>query len=170
LPLSRHKPTSTFKKVVVVHLDRKTQPGYLDPAQLGRAESVELLTLDGAHQSIPFPEVKSVHFVREFDQPVAPARKSFLSRPRQEGLWVRLRFVDGDQIEGLVPNNLLGLLEHGIQITPPDSNGNNLRLFIPRTALTEFVVLGVVGAARRARPAPTRVPASQGDLFNPPSE
>lgn len=165
MPLKRHKLNSTFKRVVVVYLDRKTEPGYLDPTRLGRTDAVDLLTLNGSHRSIPFSEVKSIHFVREFDQPFAPARKSFLSRPRQEGLWVRLRFVDGDQMEGLVPNNLLGLLEYGIQITPPDSNGNNLRLFIPRTALTEFVVLGVVGASRRARRAAAPAAISQGDLF-----
>jgi hypothetical protein len=170
LALSRHKPTSTFKKVVVVRLDRNTEPGYLDPAQLGRTQAADLLTQAGEHHSIPFSEIKSIHFVRDFDQPTAPARKSFLSRPRQAGLWVRLRFVDGDQIEGLVPNDLLGLLEHGIQITPPDSNGNNLRLFIPRSALTEFLVLGVVGAARRARPAAAPASVSQGDLFKTPSE
>lgn len=169
MPLHRHKPTSTFKKVVVVWLDRKSEPGYLDPAQLGHGEAVDLLSLTGEHRAIPLAEIKSIHFVREFDHPFAPARKAFLSRPRQAGLWVRLRFVDGDQIEGLVPNDLLVLLEYGIQITPPDSNGNSLHIFIPRTALTEFVVLGVVGASRRARPSPA-APVSQGDLFGPSSE
>ncbi len=151
----------------MVCLDHKTEPGYLDPAGLGRTEAVDLLSLDGEHRPIPFSGVKSVHFVREFDQPFVPARKYFLSRPRQEGLWVQLRFVDGDQMEGLVPNNLLGLLENGIQITPPESNGNNLRLFIPRTALTDFVVLGVVGAAQRARHAAGLASTTQGDLFGP---
>jgi hypothetical protein len=162
----RHAPTSTFKKVVVVHLDRKAQPGYLDPAQLGRSDAAELLTIDGERLAIPLTEVKSIHFVRDFDQPFEPTRRTFLSRPRQEGLWLRLRFTDGDQIEGLVPNDLLGLLDHGIQITPPDSAGNTVRLFIPRAALAELRVLGVVGAARRARPAAVPAP-SQGDLFVP---
>ncbi len=149
----------------MVRLDHKTELGYIDPARLVHANAADMLTLEGEHHELPFSEIKSIHFVREFDQPFAPARKSFLSRPRQDGLWVRLRFVDGDQIEGLVPNDLLGLLGNGIQITPPDSNGNSLRLFIPRAALTEMVVLGVVGAARRTRPAAARTPASQGDLF-----
>jgi Family of unknown function (DUF6982) len=150
--------------VVVVRLDRKAQSGYLDPAQLGHSDSAELLTVDGERHAIPLTEIKSIHFVREFDEPYEPARKTFLSRPRQEGLWLRLRFTDGDQIEGLVPNDLLGLLDRGIQITPPDSAGNTLRLFIPRAALAELRVLGVVGAARRSRPAAVPAP-SQGDLF-----
>jgi hypothetical protein len=160
---TRHNPNSTFKKVVVVRLDRKALRGYLDPAQLGHADSAELLTIEGERHAIPLIEIKGIHFVREFGEPIEPARKTFLSRPRQEGLWLRLRFTDGDQIEGLVPNDLLSLLDRGIQITPPDSAGNTLRLFIPRAALAELRVLGVMGAARR-RPAgaPT---ASQGDLF-----
>lgn len=161
---TRHTLNSTFKKVVVVRLDRKASSGYLDPAQLGHADAADLLTVDGERHAIPLTDIKSIHFVREFDQPFEPERKTFLSRPRQEGLWLRLRFTDGDQIEGLVPNDLLGLLDRGIQITPPDSAGNTLRLFIPRTALAELRVLGVVGAARRARPAAALAP-SQGDLF-----
>ncbi|MDE3138097.1 MAG: hypothetical protein KGL59_16055 [Acidobacteriota bacterium] len=161
---TRHTPNSTFKKVIVVRLDHKARSGYLDPAQLGHADSAELLTVDGERLAIPLTEIKSIHFVREFDQPIEPSRKTFLSRPRQEGLWLRLRFTDGDQIEGLVPNDLLGLLDRGIQITPPDSVGNTLRLFIPRAALAELRVLGVVGASRRGRPAVVPA-ASQGDLF-----
>jgi hypothetical protein len=42
-----------------------------------------------------------------------------------------------------------------VQLTPPDLHGNTLRLFVPRSALLEMKVLGVVGVARRAsrRPA-----------------
>lgn len=148
----------------MVRLDGKSHLGYLDPAHLGQSELIDLLTLEGGRQSVPLGEVKCVYFVREFDEPFEPIRKSFLSRPRQEGLWVRLHFVDGVQMEGLAPNDLLRMLERGIQITPPDSHGNSVRLYIPRSALVEFRVLGVVGASRRARTAAGReVP--QGKLF-----
>jgi hypothetical protein len=167
--VKRQASSSTFKKVVVVHLDRQTASGYLDPAQLGHGDAIDLLTLSGEHQSVPLKQVKSVNFVRKFEGPSEPARKAFLSRPRQEGLWVRLRFVDGDQLEGLVPNDLLTLLERGFQMTPPDLNGNSVRVFIPRAAVAEFRVLGVVGAARRARQAPAAT-GPQRELFEPPSE
>ncbi len=150
----------------MVRLDHDAETGYLDPVQLGHGQAVDLLTLEGEHHSIPLSLLKTIHFVRDFDEPFEPARRSFLSRPRQAGLWVHLRFIDGDQIEGLVPNDLLGLLERGIQITPPDKNGNNLRLFIPRNALAEFRVLGVVGATRLPAASPAREPATQGDLFD----
>jgi len=123
--------------------------GYLNPAKLGDAEAVDLLTAEGEHRSIALKDVRSIYFVREFTDNFEPERKAFLSRPKLEGLWVRLKFRDNDCIEGVVPNDLLSLLDRGVQITPPDLHGVTLRIFIPRTALSEMTVLGVVGVARR---------------------
>jgi hypothetical protein len=147
--VTSRSPASTHKKVVVLLLDRKFCKGYLNPATLGRSESIDLLTLDGEQASIPLQDVKSVCFVREFKDPFELERKAFLSRPKLDGLWVRLRFQDDDAIEGIVTNNLLDLLDSGVQLMPPDLHGNVLRMFIPRTALAELKVLGVVGVARR---------------------
>jgi hypothetical protein len=122
----------------------------LNPANLGRTEKLDLLTPDGEHQEIALEDVKSVHFVREFTERFEPERKAFFSRPKLDGLWVRLRFRDNDSIEGIIANDLLDLMEHGVQITPPDLHGNSLRIFVPSTALAEMKVLGVVGVARRA--------------------
>jgi len=123
--------------------------GYLNPAKMGEAEAIDLLTPEGEHRSLAVKDVRSIYFVREFTDNFEPERKVFLSRPKLEGLWVRLKFRDNDCIEGVVPNDLLSLLDRGVQITPPDLHGPTLRIFIPRTALTEMTVLGVVGIARR---------------------
>jgi hypothetical protein len=162
-------PASTHKKVVVLLLDRRSWKGYLNPITLGRSESIDLLTLDGEHESLPLREVKSVYFVREFKEPFEPERKRFLSRPKVDGLWVRLRFLDEDAMEGIVANNLLDLLDSGVQLMPPDVHGNVLHMFIPRSALAELKVLGVVGVARRraraTRPVDVIVEA-QSKLFS----
>jgi hypothetical protein len=141
--------TSTRKKVVVLFLDRSVLRGYLNPAKLGELDTVELLTSEGEHRSIAVKDIRSIYFVRDFVEPFEPERKVFLSRPKLDGLWVRLKFLDNDSLEGVVPNDLLSLLDHGVQITPPDLHGVTLRIFIPRTALLEMTVLGVVGIARR---------------------
>jgi hypothetical protein len=159
-------PASTHKKVVVLLFDRTPVKGYVDPSTLGREQSVDLLTPDGEHRSIPLPTVKCVYFVREFQTSFQVERKIFLSRPKLDGLWVRLRFRDEDVMEGLVGNDLLDLLDTGVQITPPDLHGNNLRIFVPRAALEEMKVLGVVGAARRTPQEPRSAPASQSKLFS----
>jgi hypothetical protein len=159
-------PASTRKKVVVLLLDRGHRKGYLNPATLARAETIDLLTPDGEQVSVPMPTVKSVYFVREFAETFQPERKVFLSRPKLDGLWVRLRFRDEDVMEGIVANDLLDLLDNAVQLTPPDLHGNTLRLFIPRSALAEMKVLGVVGAARRTPRAAGAAASSQSKLFN----
>jgi hypothetical protein len=152
-------PASTHKKVVVLLLDKSNVRGYLNPGKLGDAETVDLLTPDGAHRNIAVNDIRSIYFVREFTDDFEPERKAFLSRPKLEGLWVRLRFRDNDDyIEGVVPNDLLSLLDRGVQITPPDLHGTTLRIFIPRSALSEMTVLGVVGIARRKPAAPEQQP------------
>jgi hypothetical protein len=159
-------PASTRKKVVVLLLDRSHLKGYLNPATLARAEAIDLLTPDGEYLSVAMPIVKSVYFVREFPDVFQPERKVFLSRPKLDGLWVRLRFRDEDVMEGIVANDLLDLLDNAVQLTPPDLHGNTLRLFIPRSALAEMKVLGVVGAARRTPRAAGAAASSQSKLFN----
>ncbi|HXX43293.1 MAG TPA: hypothetical protein VEJ38_01095 [Candidatus Acidoferrales bacterium] len=167
--MKSRSPASTHKKVVVLLLDRKVSKGYLNPSGLGRSESIDLLTLDGEHEAIARDNVKAVYFVREFKDSFEPERKSFLSRPKLDGLWVRLRFRDDDAMEGIVANNLLDLLDTGVQLTPPDLHGNVIHMFVPRSALAELKVLGVVGAARRS-PRTTReiaaVLGAQSKLFS----
>jgi hypothetical protein len=163
--LKNRAPASTHKKVVIVLADKKPIRGYLNPTRLGQALSIDLLSPDGEHQEIPLAKVRSIYFVREFSDDFEPERKAFLNRPKLDGLWVRLRYSDGETIEGVVPNDLLTMLDNGIQITPPDLNSTTDRIFIPRSALTELTVLGVVGIARR-KPAAAAAAAIQPRLFN----
>ena len=139
--------------------------GYLNPSRLGQFDPLDLLTPNGEHEAIPLAKIRSIYFVREFDEDFEPERKAFLSRPKLDGLWVKLRYTDGDTIEGVIPNDLLNLVDNGVQITPPDLNSNTDRIFVPRTALTELTVLGVVGIARR-KPAAAAIAAAQPRLFN----
>lgn len=152
---------STHKKVIVELLDKKLVRGYLNPVKLGEgAEGLDLLTQNGAHEDVPLAKVRAVYFVRDLEEDVELERKSFLSRPKLDGLWVKLRFADGDSLEGVIPNDLLGLLDNGVQITPPDFNSNADRIYVPRLALKELTVLGVVGIARRR-------PAAAGEVAQP---
>jgi hypothetical protein len=149
--------------VIVVLADRKTLRGYLNPARLGQMDPVDLLTPDGEHLPLPLAKIRSVYFVREFSDDFEPERKAFLSRPKLDGLWVKLRYNDSETLEGVVPNDLLSLLDNGVQITPPDLNSSTDRIFVPRAALAELTVLGVVGIARRK---PTAAATTQPRLFN----
>ena len=107
-----------------------------------------MLSAQGNIVTIPFAEVKTVSFVRDFqaENPAEPGRRVFLTRPKMDGLWVRLAFRDGDLMEGVLPNNLLQLEHYGFTVIPPDSYGNRQRVFVPRAALRSVEVLGVVGS------------------------
>ena len=137
--------------------------GYLNPARLPQAHMVDVLTPDGTHEELPLEKVRAIYFVRDLEEDIEMERKSFLSRPKLDGLWVRLRFRDGGSLEGVIPNDLLGFQDNGLQMTPPDFNSNTDRIFVPRAALTELTVLGVVGIARRK---PATAGALQPRLFN----
>jgi len=163
--LKTKTPASTHKKVVLVFADKKSQRGYLNPARLGQLDPIDVLTPDGEHLEVPLAKIRSIYFVRDFSDDFEPERKAFLSRPKLDGLWVRLRFTDGETLEGVIPNDLLSLLENGLQITPPDLNSSTDRIFVPRSALSELTVLGVVGIARR-KPAAAAAAAAQPRLFN----
>lgn len=155
--------TSTSKKVTVRRFQREALSGFVNPQTYLQPEGVEVLTTNGAVSLVPYQELKAVCFVREFlpDNPSAE-RKAFATRPRKEGLWVRLLFRDGDTMETVMANNLLQVEGPGLTITPPDPYSNNQRMFIPRTALTDVKVLGVVGSPLRRREE--KPPAKPGQL------
>ena len=142
---------STHKKVVVRKMDRDTLNGYVSPSNYVHEGKLELLNTAGNVVAIELSDIKGVYFVREFGDSEAFSRKTFTSRPRTEGLWVRLRFKDNEVLEGMMPNDLSLATAEGFLINPPDLRSNTQRIFVPRTALESLTVLGVIGAGRRQR-------------------
>jgi hypothetical protein len=142
---------STHKKVIVRKIGRDSISGYVSPAKFVTEGKLELLNPSGKVILIDLAEVKSVDFVRDFSDAPSLGRKTFTSRPRTEGLWVRLRFTDNDVMEGLMANELTQIIPEGFLITPPDTRGNTQKLFIPKSALVELNVLAVIGRPEARR-------------------
>jgi hypothetical protein len=142
---------STHKKVVVRKLDRDSINGYVAPANFVHEGKLELLNTAGNVVAIDLRDIKVVFFVREFGETESLTRKTFTSRPRSEGLWVRLRFKDSEILEGLMPADLTQTTPEGFLVNPPDQRSNTQRIFVPRTALESLTVLAVIGASRRKR-------------------
>jgi len=132
-------------------MDRDTINGYVSPSNFIHAGKLELLNTAGNVVAIDLKDIKGVYFVREFGDSESLTRKTFTSRPRTEGLWVRLRFKDNEVLEGMMPNDLSQTTPEGFLINPPDLRSNTQRIFVPRTALESLTVLAVIGAARRRR-------------------
>jgi hypothetical protein len=145
---------STHKKVVVRKHDRDSISGFVSPANFVVDGKLELLNTSGNVVAIDLRDIKAVYFVREFSDSDLMLRKTFTTRPRTEGLWVRLKFKDSEIIEGILPNDLTQNPPEGFLLNPPDLRSNTQRVFVPSSALASLTVLAVVGAARRRRTGP----------------
>jgi hypothetical protein len=169
--------SSSRKKVVVRRFSPGPLWGYLPQTGLviaGTTPMLDLLDLTGRAQPILLSDVKYVSYVRDFnigDQtlPERLVRKTFLARPRTEGLWLRLQMRDGDHIEGLAPLDLTladGWTEDfGVHLVPPDIRANTQRLFVPRSAIDALEVVAVVTTPSRKKP-PAAAADPQPDLFS----
>jgi len=161
---------SSRKKVIFRYLDNSHRAGYLPASGFlyrGPQPALELLDLAGRILPIDFAAIKLISYVRDFnlDDPINPerlTRTAFLSRPRAEGLWLRIIFAAGDQLEGLAPLDtaLLDALvdDAGLFLTPPDDRTNTHRVFVPRAAIASLQVLAVI-----TTPTRTVKPAKQKD-------
>jgi hypothetical protein len=155
--------STSRKKVIVRRFSGDTLPGYLPHAAFVHNNSLDLLDLSGRNIPLPLNDIKTVSYVRDFNlsdtvNPERLTRRTFLARPRTEGLWLRLTFRSGDLMEGLAPTDhaLLDALidDAGLFLTPPDTRSNTQRLYVPRAALTELQLLAVITTPSRRQPLP----------------
>lgn len=171
--------SNTRKKVIVRRFSGDALPGYLPLAGFVRNSAVDLLDLSGRILALPLSDIKTICYVRDFNladaqNPERLTRRTFLARPRTEGLWLRITFRSGDLLEGLAAtdNTLLDALtdDAGLFLTPPDTRSNTQRLYVPRAAITDLHLLAVITTPSRRAAAADR-PAKeslQDELFHLP--
>ena len=157
---------STHKKVTIRKLDRDTLNGYVSTEFVVDGK-LEMLNTGGNLVSIDLKDIKCVYFVRDFGDADELNRKTFTTRPRTEGLWVRLRFKDNDVLEGMMANDLTQISSDGYLINPPDTRSNTQRIYVPRTALLGLTVLAVIGgpAGRKRKPGEKPLDSRQVPMF-----
>ena len=155
-----------MKQVRIQRFDREPLAGHIDPRTYLGADGVEFLSPSGERTVVPYNDMKILYFVGDLrGGETRIERRTFVSRPKLAGLWIRLHFRDGDLIEGVLPNDFLALEAHGFTITPPDWSIHHRKVFVPRAALIRAEVLGVVGSsASRQRRKP--LPDQQINLFD----
>ncbi len=175
--------SSTRKKVIVRRFTGALLPGYLplsgfvDRHQLSSSppeRTIGLLDLSGRVLQLPLDDIKHISFVRDFNladtlNPERLMRRTFLARPRTEGLWLRMTFRSGDLLEGLAPIDV-SLLDDvlndaGLHLTPPDIRSNTQRIYVPRAALTHLQLVAVITSPSRRKPLPSS-PTLQEELFD----
>jgi Family of unknown function (DUF6982) len=163
------RASAANKKVLVARFDRAPLQGFVQTPGGLQADALELLTPEGTVIRVPYSETKAVCFVRDFENTETWKRnRSFAARPKSPGLWIQLRFRDGDTLEGLIPNNLLQVESAGYSVVPPDPTFQNQRVFVPREALEAIQVLGVIGSPlrRRAKEAAAKEKENQLEMFD----
>lgn len=182
--------SSAHKKVIVRRHLGDTLPGYLPLSGFVRPRSnpltLDLLDLAGRVLPLALADIKHIAYVRDFNlndsaNPERLTRKTFLARPRTEGLWLRLTYKNPNErtstvaevevLEGLasIDQTLFddALNDAGLFLTPPDIRSNTQRLYIPRSAIAELQLLAVITTPSRTRPLPAvSVPSLQEDLFD----
>lgn len=167
------------KKVLLRDRTGAVQAGHLALQDFVRRDSknnsdmVDLLDLEGRVVAVPLAPLKWIVWVRDWNlndryDPERLTRRTFLARPRSEGLWVRIGFAEGDVLEGLAPLNL-SLLDgigndRGLFLMPPDIRSNTQRIFVPRSAMTMLEVLAVITTPSK-KAAAARISTRSGNLF-----
>ena len=160
---------STNKKVLLTRFDREPVEGFIHALARFDKDVIEILTPSGTLLNIPLSDAKVVCFISDFEAGETWSNhRTLLSRPKTPGLWVRLLFRDGDSIEGMLANNLMLLDPTGFSIIPPDPTFQNQRIFVPRRALSEVQVLGVVGGPLKRRKSKKPSAEDQLEMFGDP--
>jgi hypothetical protein len=129
-----------MRKVVLRGRDGKTTNGFAYPAEL--KDKVKFLSRQGKQTEIPLADLKAVFFVRDFQGDPEYRPVAFLGKtPLSEKLWVRIRFMDGEILEGKVQNSAELLTEAGFYLWPSDPDTNNESVFVVKSAVRSFTVL-----------------------------
>jgi hypothetical protein len=151
--------SATRKPVIVRKLTRDWSAGYAAANPAAEPE-LELLDSRGKLLRLDWSQIKWLCYVRELSgidgegpdatlQPERLLRRHFTSRPRIAGLWLRLTLEDGDELEGIAPNDRSLVDGAGLMLTPPDTRSNTQRVFVPRTTIRELSILSVIAPKSR---------------------
>lgn len=119
-------------------------PGYLDKGRLLLRGILKMTDPGGESLPVDLHKLKGVFFVRDFagDRDYLE-EKTLVHDPNRAGLRTRIRFDDNETLEGVTENSLELLLSPGFFFWPGDPNSNNRLIYVVKSALIGFTVLGV---------------------------
>ena len=121
----------------------------LSNAPAGSTEILGSAPRIGDCRGIPTRDVKAVFYVNTFDGDPDHKDLNFHSRaPIVHGIWMRLQFLDGEVMEGIVYNSLRYLVDPGFFLLPTDPDSNNKLVYVLKSygwSTIEF--LGCAGSS-----------------------
>jgi hypothetical protein len=118
--------------------------GYLEDGRALMKGELHMKTPEGLTLPLDLERLKGIFFVRNYE-----GNKNYLenkiltSDPERKGVRVRIRFEDNETLEGVVENSIEPLTSAGFFFWPADPQANNELIYIVKSALIGFRVLGV---------------------------
>lgn len=106
--------------------------------------------ITGANCEVYLTEAKAVFFVRTHEGNARHDEVRFFRSSLVLDLWIQVRMPDGEVLEGRTENSVRLLTEPGFWLWPTDRVANNLLVYVPKSSVVEFHVMGC-GTARHQR-------------------
>jgi hypothetical protein len=156
LPLMPESEVTKSEKVVI-HTRNGTIKGYLESPVWN---TIEELLSNAPHSSpetfrirrletdvveeISTADMKAVFYVNSFEGDPKHKQLNFHARaPIVHGVWIRLQFLDGEVMEGIVFNSIRYLVDPGFFLLPTDPDSNNRLVYVAKRWLIDHRVLGL---------------------------
>jgi len=118
--------------------------GYLQDGRALMRGDLRMQNFEGRDLPLDLEQLKGIFFVRDYQgNKDYLENKSLTHDPDRKGLRVRIRFEDNETMEGVVENSLEILQEDGFFFWPADPKANNELIFVVKSSLLGFRVLGV---------------------------
>jgi len=119
-------------------------PGYLDKGRLLQRGILKMSDANKEALPVELEKMKGIFFVRDFsgDRDYLE-EKNLHTDPNRPGLRARIRFEDNETLEGVTENSLELLQSSGFFFWPGDTKSNNRLIYVVKSALIGFRVLGV---------------------------
>ena len=148
---------STRSEKVVIQFGTRKIKGYLEspawnniedllsnaPSSSPETFRVQLLVSDIVEE-ISTQDVKAIFYVNSFEGDSDHKELNFHSRaPIIHGIWMRVQFLDGEVMEGIVYNSIRYLVDPGFFLLPTDPGSNNKLVYVVKSWLADHRVLGM---------------------------
>jgi len=135
---------SELGKVVIQTRERELFRGF-SKADFIAGSTIKVIDEKGKQFELPLENLKAVFFVRDFNGNPKYNEVRFLSTQGKSVRWVvaEIRFQDDEVVEGKIRNDLEFLTGRGFFLFPSDEIGNTEVIYVVKTAIKGFRVVGL---------------------------
>jgi hypothetical protein len=148
---------STRSEKVVIQFGTRQIKGYLESTAWNTIEDLlsnapsSLLETFRVHRlesdivdEISTQDVKAIFYVNSFEGDSDHKELNFHSKtPIVHGIWMKIQFLDGEVMEGIVYNSIRYLVDPGFFMVPTDPDSNNKLVYVVKSWLADHRVLGL---------------------------